>query len=136
MSMTRSTPPREKSLTPWGSADFVEVLTPGIVSVSTPSHGGIWLAPHLNAEIHPVWRSDDGWYEEDCEANIVLLAFPGALGTDLDPAPILTRLHDSLAYSFTRQHAVAYPAEAKAREGRATFDSNMAALRQRETQQT
>jgi hypothetical protein len=32
-----------KLSTPWGAADHVETIAPGIRSVSTPSHGGILL---------------------------------------------------------------------------------------------
>ncbi len=129
-SMTHSPEPKVGSSTPWGRADFVDVLAPGIVNVSTPGHGGVWVAPHLNAEIHPVWRSDSGWYEEDCEAVIVFATFP-----EVFPQASQERMHDSLAWSFSRQHAVAFPGEAKAREGRPTFETAMADLDARRKQQ-
>jgi hypothetical protein len=130
MSMTHSPQPRVGSFTPWGRADFAEVLVPGAVSVATPSHGGIWLAPHLNAEVHPAWRRDDGWYEEDCEAAIVFATFPGTA-----PEIPQEKVHDSLAWSFTREHAVVFPRESAAREGLPTFDTQMAELRAKREQQ-
>ena len=61
--------------TPWGPAQHVERLADGIELVSTPSHGGIKLsAPRLGA-MPPTARTDDGWYEEDCEACWPLRAF-------------------------------------------------------------
>jgi len=44
--------------------------------VATPSHGGIRLSSERNADVHPVWRREDGWYEEDCEWAIVAMSFP------------------------------------------------------------
>lgn len=103
------------SFTPWGRADFAETLAPGIVTVSTPSHGGIHLDPAQNAKVHEVWRAADGWYEEDCDAYIVLATFPETAA----PYP-LEKVHDSLAYWLPLQHPIAFPAEAAARAGRAT----------------
>jgi hypothetical protein len=128
MSMTITTV-RPGSGTPWGTADFVEVLAPGITSVSTPSHGGIHLSPERNAQVHPVWRSDNGWYEEDCEANIVLITFFGELASDL--AVGKDKIHDQLHWAFTRQHAVVFPIEAMRRRDQPTFESQMAEMRAR-----
>ena len=114
---------RVGSFTPWGSADFVESLAPGITSVATSSHGGIHLDPMRNAMVALVWRNPNGWYEEDCEASIVLVTFP-----DVAPEVSREKLHDSLAWAFTEQHAAVFPEQAKAREGRPTFDSVMAEL--------
>jgi hypothetical protein len=55
--------------TPWGKADFVSTLADGVVSVSTPSHGGIYLDGARNAVVHEVWRDTSaaaggGWHEE------------------------------------------------------------------------
>lgn len=61
---------------PWGTVDHHVVIAPGIVSVSTPSHGGIKLDRTRNAKVHPAFRISTGWYEEDCEANIAIFTFP------------------------------------------------------------
>lgn len=63
------------SRTPWGTADHVTDIAPGITSVSTPGHGGVKLSPARNAVIPPAYRERSGWYEEDCEANIPVLHF-------------------------------------------------------------
>jgi hypothetical protein len=68
--------------TPWGMADFATELAPGIVSYSTPSHGGIKLSAQRLAELKPELRAhkpfcgQDGWYEEDCDWAIVAMQWP------------------------------------------------------------
>lgn len=62
--------------TPWGSADNVTYLAPGIASVSTPGHGGIKLSPARNKEVDPIWRNSNGWLEEDCEWSIAAITHP------------------------------------------------------------
>jgi hypothetical protein len=73
--------------TPWGTADYVKELAPGITLVGTPSHGGIRVAPEQNRQIHKALRNESGtavgggragWYEEDCEWAIVAMQFPEA----------------------------------------------------------
>ena len=79
-----ATPPTVRSSTPWGTADYVRELAPGIIRVETPSHGGIWLAPDRLEVVHPDWRAyaaewskgwGDAWFEEDCAALAVLATF-------------------------------------------------------------
>lgn len=74
--------PRE---TPWGPADSVQTLAPGIISYSTPSHGGIELSPERNRLIPEAIKAatfkqlgQKGWYEEDCDWAIVAHYFPEA----------------------------------------------------------
>lgn len=62
--------------TPWGSADNVTHLAPGMASVSTPGHGGIKLSPARNKEVDPTWARGNGFYEEDCEWAITAITFP------------------------------------------------------------
>jgi len=67
--------------TPWGFSDHAEEIAPGIVSYSTPGHGGYHLSEEREAQMHPALRKTEatycplGWYEEDCEAALVGLAF-------------------------------------------------------------
>lgn len=67
---------REGSRTPWGVADNVTNIAPGMAIASTPGHGGMKLSPERNALIPPALRNASGWYEEDCEINIPLHYFP------------------------------------------------------------
>lgn len=64
------------SRTPWGTADNVSEVAPGITIADTPSHGGVKLTPQRNKEIPPALRNSSGWYEEDCEVNIPMRYFP------------------------------------------------------------
>jgi hypothetical protein len=69
---------QEGSRTPWGTADYVSHPAPGIAIVGTPGHGGIKLSPERNRVIPTALRTSSGWYEEDCEVNIVGLYHPEA----------------------------------------------------------
>ncbi len=53
--------------TPWGVADHVEVISPGVGSVSTAGHGGIKLSPRMNRQMPDYMRRRGGWYEEDSD---------------------------------------------------------------------
>jgi hypothetical protein len=56
---------------PWGAIQQINELAPGIWSVSTASHGGIYVAPELYAKMPEVLKgtaySGGGWFEEDCD---------------------------------------------------------------------
>jgi hypothetical protein len=81
--------------TPWGVADHIEEIAPGIVSYSTPSHGGYWLSPERIAEMPKPLRefqpwAGPGYYEEDCDWSIVCLAFPQYFPDDAIPHALKT----------------------------------------------
>jgi hypothetical protein len=68
--------------TPWGEVQTSEILAPGIVEVTTASHGGIWLSPERNAEVPNAVKRETfcenglyGWYEEDCDAPMICKFF-------------------------------------------------------------
>lgn len=62
--------------TPWGKADFAKEYAKGIVFYTTPSHGGFKVSRERLKEMSIQYRNKDGWFEEDCEAMKVILAFP------------------------------------------------------------
>ncbi|NTC82530.1 MULTISPECIES: DUF7007 domain-containing protein [Rhizobium/Agrobacterium group] len=62
--------------TPWGTAQVSRRYADGIVLHSTASHGGFHLDEIANAVVHPLYRNDGGFYEEDCEWAKVAHAFP------------------------------------------------------------
>lgn len=68
--------------TPWGMSDGQTTLAPGIISYSTPSHGGIHLDEEHNGKMPAAMRNVDGWYEEDCEWAKVAFIFPEAFKPD------------------------------------------------------
>lgn len=59
---------------PWGRVQSETVYGPGIVSVSTASHGGVKLDRERNALVPVKHRAGDGWYEEDCDWAIAVVA--------------------------------------------------------------
>jgi len=68
--------------TPWGMSDGQTTLASGIISYSTPGHGGIHLDDEHNKKMPAAMRNADGWYEEDCEWAKVALIFPEAFKPD------------------------------------------------------
>lgn len=68
--------------TPWGTADGIEEIAPGIVFYSTPSHGGYKVSADLNKRIPEIFRrsamiyAPSGWYEEDCAYAMVHAFLP------------------------------------------------------------
>jgi hypothetical protein len=62
--------------TPWGPSQSATVHAEGIVEHSTASHGGFQLSTERNARVHPLMRSEAGFYEEDCDWAIVAITFP------------------------------------------------------------
>lgn len=65
--------PKVGGPSPWGRIQHVAKLAPGIWNVSTASHGGIYLASYRVDEMPANARISPHWYEEDCEAAVVLL---------------------------------------------------------------
>jgi hypothetical protein len=70
----------EITITPWGKPDTQTVIAEGIIAVTTPSHGGIWLSPERLAEMPQHLRScsftHDNWFEEDTAWCAVALTWP------------------------------------------------------------
>lgn len=69
--------------TPWGKAEEINEIADGIVSYSTASHGGYFLATSRNSKVPLCLKKStfgqlglDGWYEEDCDWAIVVFTFP------------------------------------------------------------
>ncbi len=69
--------------TPWGPAEAVHKIARGITFYMTAGHGGFLLSPSRNAKIpqelkEKTWLKCGlkGWYEEDCDANLVITTFP------------------------------------------------------------
>mgnify|MGYP003452830810 CR=1 FL=1 len=81
---TQASAPIVGGPSPWGAIQTRREIAPGIVRVTTASHGGIWLAADRLAQmpsgfVRPSAYHDGlEWFEEDCEAALVILAFPAA----------------------------------------------------------
>jgi hypothetical protein len=64
--------------TPWGQSDGQETLAEGIISYSTPSHGGIWLSAKRQSQLPPGidnFLHDLRWWEEDCDWVVPYIIF-------------------------------------------------------------
>ncbi len=86
--------PKIGSMTPWGIAQSADESTPGVVFVTTSSHGGAWLDEGRLRDMRPAllarssfYPLDMGpsWFEEDCEVLRVYASFPFP-GVDQDEA--------------------------------------------------
>lgn len=67
--------------TPWGHPQTCREIAPGILHYETASHGGMQLSSERQAAMPPILREIEpfagpGWYEEDCDMGLVMLAFP------------------------------------------------------------
>lgn len=111
--------------TPWGASQGATIYADGVVFHDTAGHGGFHLSGERNTQVHPMLRSDGGWYEEDecwaivaihlphlftsferrCAERTVKDSWPDAwekiFGTILGPGE--SRERDRLA--FEKQHA-------------------------------
>jgi hypothetical protein len=85
--------------TPWGFADGKEVLAEGIISYSTPSHGGIWLSAERIKQLPQGLTNflhDLRWWEEDCDWVVPYILFKDDI-----------QKHGT-AYKFTENLSAAY----------------------------
>lgn len=97
-----------KMATPWGAAQSVEILAPGIGLVHTAGHGGIKCDRITNAAIPAAWRAANGWYEEDCacaipfffHATLLDLHAPTWLKESLKKHPALNTLKTSFWQTY------------------------------------
>ena len=64
---------RSHAHTPWGDSQGVTVYADGVVCHSTAGHGGFHLSDDRNSRVHPMLRSEGGWYEEDAAWAVVAL---------------------------------------------------------------
>lgn len=69
-------PARIHRNTPWGPSQGATIYAEGVVFHTTAGHGGFKLSGNHNAQVHPMLRSQDGWYEEDSAWAAVAVAFP------------------------------------------------------------
>lgn len=66
--------------TPWGIAQEATRITEGITLYETASHGGYHVSPvrllQMPEHLRDKTFAGIGWFEEDCDAALVTLAFP------------------------------------------------------------
>ena len=74
--------------TPWGESQTEHMLAPGILRVTTASHGGVRISAARRATMPEEYRriptfAGGNWYEEDCDWCIVALSFPEAFAAQV-----------------------------------------------------
>jgi hypothetical protein len=73
-------------ITPWGNSQTIKEIAPGIIRVTTASHGGYHLTPERLAQMPEAQRetaySTNGWFEEDVDWSLVAVNFPEAFHPD------------------------------------------------------
>jgi hypothetical protein len=67
---------RSSTCTPWGPSQGATVYADGVIFHSTAGHGGSCVSAERNAQIHPMLRAADGFYEEDECWAILAITFP------------------------------------------------------------
>ena len=104
-----------KTKTPWGIADSEAKLAEGIVSYSTPSHGGIWIAKDRVNKIPSKAKNFLGnkqWWEEDCDWAVPYVVFAEdikAHGTAYHFEDNLKAAKETLKYYQPELHTILCP---------------------------
>jgi len=103
---------RNRIDTPWGLSDTAETLAPGVILVTTPSHGGLLLPENapIPAQVTAAFINGPRWAEEDCELAIALalLQAAGAVKEDAIrgyPATKILEAAREIALRFPRYAA-------------------------------
>ena len=83
-----------RTTTPWGPAQSTEKHAEGITFYSTAGHGGFKLSPARAAAVlakfpgFTTWLGDSAWWEEDCDATLVVATFPQYFPRYHDPVTL------------------------------------------------
>lgn len=113
--------------TPWGPAQSVKELIPGVWLVSTSSHGGVILSEERNQDIPEYMRSEDGCYEEDLAICIPYTVFKRELDLSGESSLEVNRtFRDWYPSEYERFYNVDLPAGASVTRDRDTFYSKHA----------
>ena len=99
--------------TPWGPAQTVVEIAPGITAVTTAGHGGIHLdAEHAakvkSAIVESSFLRQAQWFEEDCDWCIPYVLFEHEIaehGSDRDRSIIARGIHRACFERHHGQHA-------------------------------
>lgn len=93
--------------TPWGGINEYTILAEGVISVSTPGHGGLWLSDERIAQLpehYEPFTGDKRWAEEDEDAALVL-QYLGLLSLIAEPLTLEIRQEDIEKGRQTRRTA-------------------------------
>lgn len=78
---------------PFGTIDCLTELAPGVWSVGTEEHGGIYVEDAYTRHVPKSWPERQ-WFEEDSEWVMAAVAFPHAF-PDLDPFETMEAFNES-----------------------------------------
>lgn len=75
--------------TPWGLSDTADTLAPGVILITTPSHGGLLLPERspIPRRVTATFINGPRWAEEDCELPIALALLQAAGAVKEDALP-------------------------------------------------
>lgn len=96
--------------TPWGQSDHERILGEGIVFYGTPSHGGFKVQHEQNMRIPVALRNKDGWYEEDCDIEILCFVFP-ELFPENDQERTIKYLKNHMTFEYEKATGTVVPIE-------------------------
>ncbi|MFC2253525.1 hypothetical protein ACETRX_28065 [Labrys portucalensis] len=65
-----------RASTPWGASQGATLYAEDVVFHSTAGHGGFHISAERNRKVHPLLRTEGGWYEEDECWAAVAITFP------------------------------------------------------------
>lgn len=98
--------------TPWGPAQSIDRIADGLLFVSTAGHGGFWVGEELRSKMPKsllmttsFYETGSPWFEEDCEAVRVMLAFPEHFPKH-DPKELLESIgqfHPEVAEAYRKE---------------------------------
>lgn len=89
--------------TPWGLADHIERVDGNITFYGTPSHGGYKVQDEsaIPEALRKTAHGWAGWYEEDCDAAIVVAFYPDAFpNADLDDVLLILYAYNRPVYDY------------------------------------
>ena len=66
--------PQEQDDSPWGTVTSVNEWVEGIWAVQATNHGGLKLNESRNAAVPDYMRRNDGWYEQDRDCCLAIVA--------------------------------------------------------------
>jgi len=100
MNIAQTTPvePVAPASSPWGTPQSSTRLASGIWSITTSSHGGIWLSPERNADVPDYMADATGWYEEDLAWAVPAVVYPEAFRDNIGAAIRILRVYMPDAY--------------------------------------
>jgi hypothetical protein len=139
--------------TPWGKSQGGTQLALGITMYHTAGHGGVKVIKKLNQRIPVGFRRSDGWYEEDCDSQIVYYFFYDSIKNHMTATgmPSWSISADEYFGKFTRawfkeaierwnvaesiyHFGTIYPPERLDEYGRENLEQELARLRRKERQ--